>query len=465
MDRSPQPSNLHRTPSNIAGQPAALLKAGFRFITGSSARQGYLAAVDQAAISLANFLATLLLARYATPTELGVYAVGFVALNLIRNTMEGILIQPLNVIGAAMEPERFSQYVSSAALLQFGLASAASAIAVFGGWLLTRLGNDTAGPAFFSLWSVFLFWPMQEYVRRVLYTRGHILPAVGNTLLASLVRLGLMGFWISSHTLNGARGLQAIAWGAGAGLCWGLLANRKVWRLRNLQPRQVWSLNWDFGKWMMGGTITNWASVEFYPVLTAGMISFAAAGAYRALQNLVAPIHMLLRATDTFLTPRAARDYQSQGSASLIRTLRGIYLVNGLPVMAMLLAALFFPRQILRLFYGDTYLPYSTGIIYMSIFYALWFAYWPLQTALKACRVSRPIFIANTLAIGVMFTMGILAIRLWGVYGTIIGQIMNALAINIVLWSAWRGLRQSWKNEAPSAADDRSTPSSTDTQR
>jgi len=49
--------------------------------------------------------------------------------------------------------------------------------------------------------------------------------------------------------------------------------------------------------------VANWLSVEFYPVLTAGMISFAAAGAYRALQNLVAPIHLLLRAIDTFFTP------------------------------------------------------------------------------------------------------------------------------------------------------------------
>ena len=40
--------------------------------TGQSARAGYIAGADQAIISMANFLATIILARNITPTELGV---------------------------------------------------------------------------------------------------------------------------------------------------------------------------------------------------------------------------------------------------------------------------------------------------------------------------------------------------------------------------------------------------------
>lgn len=462
---SPRRSELVSPAKVRMAKAGVILQRGKRLLIGSGARQGYLAAMDQAVISLANFLATLLLARYASPTELGIYAVGIVCLNLLRNTTEGLIIQPLNVLSAGMDKEGFSRYTSGAAVVQIVVNIIAAGAAAVTGWVLTLLGNDTAGPAIFSLWVVFLLWPLQEYVRRLLYIRGMVMAAVGNTLLSSFVRLGLMIYLIQSGSLNGVRGLQAVAWGAGVGVVWGLAANWNVWTLRQISPKEVWKLNLPFGKWMAGGTITNWASVEFYPVLTAGMISFAAAGAYRALQNLVAPIHMILRATDTFMTPRAARDYQQFGAPSLVRLLRGIYLVNGIPVLGMLAAALLFPAQILRFFYGETYLPYKTGIVYMSIFYALWFAYWPLQTALKACRVSRPIFVANTLAIGIMLTLGILAIRRWGVYGTIIGQIMNAATINLVLWSAWKGLRRGWQNAAPSEVNDPSSLSSSEKQR
>jgi len=172
-------------------------------------------------------------------------------------------------------------------------------------------------------------------------------------------------------------------------------------------------------------------------VLTAGMISFAAAGAYRALQNLVAPIHLLLRATDTFLTPRAARLFDQNGQSALRQTLRRIYLVSGIPILGVLMIAMLFPVPLLRLLYGETYVPYSNSMVLMALFYALLYAYYPLQTAFKAARLTRPIFLANLAAIGAMFTFGIWAILRWGVAGTIAGQALNALIVTLVLWGTW----------------------------
>jgi O-antigen/teichoic acid export membrane protein len=217
---------------------------------------------------------------------------------------------------------------------------------------------------------------------------------------------------------------------------------RSYWSRHYLSLRETWQINWNFGRWAMGGTIANWVAVEFYPILTAGLISFAAAGAYRALQNLVAPVHMLLRATDTFLTPRAANVFEKEGQRALARTLRLIYQTSGIPILGILLVAILFPEQILELFYGDTYSAYSSGMVLMAIFYALLFAYYPLQTIFKAARLSRPIFLANLAAILIMFTAGIWMILRWGVNGTITGQALNALVVNLILWGTWIGLRR-----------------------
>jgi O-antigen/teichoic acid export membrane protein len=175
------------------------------------------------------------------------------------------------------------------------------------------------------------------------------------------------------------------------------------------------------------------------------LINFAAAGAYRAIQNLVAPANVLLRAIDSFLTPRAANLYEKNGLQALTRTLRNIYLVVGIPVMGILITAILFPKQILNFIYGDTYIAYSNGVVLMALFYALLFAYWPLQSIFKATQRSRPIFIANIIAIISMFSFGIWAILKWGVYGTIAGQTLNALVINIVLWGTWLTMRRASK--------------------
>ncbi len=411
----------------------------WNLLSGQGAREGYLAALDQGIISLANFVATIILARNASPTDLGVYGVGFIALRLIRAIQEGVIIQPLNVFGAGMPPQEFKRYATSDSLLQILLALVSAIIVALGGWVLTTLGNDTAGPTLFGLWFAFLWWQLHEYIRRMLYTRGAILAAVVITVLANAFRLGLMIRWASQGNLSGIAGLDAIAWGSLAGLIPGLWFTRAYWTRKPENLIAVGKRNWNFGRWVMGGTLANWVSVEFYPVLTAGMISFAAAGAYRAIQNLVAPIHLLLRAIDTFLTPRASRLYERNGSKALKRTLSLTYLVTFVPIMALLTIGVIFREQLLTLLYGKTYLDYAPGVILMAIYYALWYAYWPLQSALKAARFSRPIFIANLVAIATMFTIGIWAIQRWGVYGTVTGQILNAVVINLVLWWIWLG--------------------------
>lgn len=426
----PEPGVTHPKSANLRHR----LESAALFLSGQGARAGYLAGIDQAIISISNFLATIILARNVSPTELGVYGVGFIALRLVRSVQEGIIVQPLNVFGAALDRTNFGSYATSTALIQIGLALASSLSVALGGLILIAFGNDTAGPALFSLWFVFLWWQIQEFLRRVFYTRSKVNYAVLNSTIANAFRLGLMVWWASRDMLSGAAGLYAIGWGSLVAILPSLWLTRSYWTRHIANMKDTWNLNWHFGRWIMGGSIANWVAVEFYPILTAGLISFAAAGAYRAIQNLVAPVHMILRATDTFFTPRAARAYQKQGNRALDRTMRHMYLASGLPILFLLVFAVIFAEPLLQLLYGDTYVTYSNGILLMAFFYLALYAYWPLQSILKATQRSRPIFIANVAAIVTMFTIGIWAVQNYGVYGTIAGQMLNALVVNLILW-------------------------------
>jgi O-antigen/teichoic acid export membrane protein len=435
-------SPINQNSRSASSQVKAFLESLFALFTGQGARQGYLAAIDQSVISLSNFVATIILARNVDPTQLGVYGVGFVTLRLVRAVQDGLIVQPMNVFGAGMTQDQFKRYATSTSLFQIALAIISATIVAVCGWALIELGNDTAGPTLYILWLPFLWWQLQEYLRRMLYTRGKVVSAVISSVIGNGARIALMVYLANQGRLTGISGLEAIAWGAFVALIPSLWFTRNYWTRQMASLKDTWQRNWNFGRWLLGSYLANWAAVEFYPILTAGLISFAAAGAYRALQNLVAPIHLLLRAIDTFLTPRAAKLYEQNGPRALTHTLRSIYLAIGLPVLGILIIALVFPEQLLSLIYGDTYLAYSNGVILMALFYALMFAYWPLQSIFKAAQLSSPIFIANILAIVSMFTVGIWAILNWGVYGTIIGQVVNALVINLVLWGYWIYLRR-----------------------
>ena len=112
-------------------------------------------------------------------------------------------------------------------------------------------------------------------------------------------------------------------------------------------------------------------------------------------------------------------------------------LVAGIPILALLFTATLFPEPLLRLLYGETYVAYSGSLFLMAIYYGLWYAYWPLQTAFKAIRLTSPIFIANIAAIICMFTIGVWSIQQFGINGAIGGQALNALVIALILWISW----------------------------
>ena len=438
-------SNIIRRFNKLFGKTVSFLSPAYLIATGKSARSGYWAATDQAMISIGNFTAAIILARNTTPTEFGIYAVGFLLLHFIRAIQDGLIVQPMNAFGAIMNKQRFSEYATTTGIIQLLMASISSLLAASGGLLLTKLGNDVAGPTLFILWFPFFTWQIQEFIRRLFYTRGKIVHAALNSFLSNLSRLLLLFFWKDINALSGKAGMYAIAWGSLIALIVGFIQAKGYWTT-NISPlKDTLRKNWLYGRWIIGGSSANWVAAEVYPLLAAGLISFAAAGAYRALQNLVAPVHVLLRAIDTFITPRIALIYQNEGKQGTGRLLRVVYLAVGLPIIGYLLVSWLYAVPLLRLLYGETYIPYHQGMILMVIFYGLWFLYWPLQSAFKATMQTKPIFFANLLAILSMFSIGILCIKRWGVFGAITGQVLNALLVGLVLWGIWLRDRRNHK--------------------
>ncbi len=413
------------------------LRPAAELLSSDSALQGYLAAFDQGAISLTNFAASIILARAISPTEFGMYGVGFLLLLLIRAVQEGFTVQPLNAIGPTLEGDAYRRYASSTAVLQLML-SVLTALGALGlGWVLTATGNDVAGPTVSAMAFVGSTWQVQEFLRRGLYARGRVGAALLNTGLASLVRLAVLGLMACGGGLSARAGLDAIAYGSLAAGVVGVIQIRESWTRAGLDVRGVLRTNWSFGRWVSGGSIANWAALEIYPILSAGMISFAAAGAFRALQNLVAPIHVLLRTIDTFLTPRAARRFKLGGWGGLRALLSRVDWLSVLPAIALLAGVSLFSAPLMRLLYGEKYAGYSGMLPLLALAYMLWFAYAPLQACFKAIPWTRPVFLANALATLSIFTLGLLAIHSFGLAGAVGGQALNGLLIGAVLWLAW----------------------------
>jgi len=413
------------------------LKNTFDLMNTKFANNGKFAAIDQGIISLANFAASILLTALVSPSELGTYVIGFLAIYLIRAIQNGIIVQPLNTYGAGKDISPFKAYFSAAAIHQVILSTLTAVAALGLGWVLIKTGNDTLGPTVFVLWFAFFTWQIQEFIRRAFYTRSEVHKAVWVSLTANLIRLGVIVLLSRIGQITGHTGLHAIGWGSLAASLFGIWLARGYFTKDIQNLFQTWLENWRFGRWILGASLADWVVVDLYPIIMAGMISFAATGVYQTLQNLVAPIHVLLRAMDTFVTPIMAKAFDHSGIIKVQRTTKLIYLIGGIPVLGLLALVLIFTPQLLFLLKGDTYLPYANGIYLMVLFYLFLFINRPLQMVFRAIRQGKQVFMANVIAALSMFTVGIWLIKRWGLYGAIGGQALNAIIISLVLIVAW----------------------------
>lgn len=404
--------------------------------------KGKYAAVDQAIISIANFSASILLTTLVSPTELGVYMIGFLAIYFVRAIQDGIIVQPLNTYGAGKSSDDFKAYFTAAAIHQLILSILVSIAAVVLGRVLTKTGNDTLGPTVFVLWFSFFTWQWQEFFRRAFYTRGEVHKAMWVSLSANMFRLVLIVVLAKMTHISGLTGLNAIGWGSLFGAVVGLWLAGGYFVKAYQDIFEVWRSNWMFGRWILGASLVDWMVVDLYPILVAGMISFAATGAYQTLQNLVAPIHVLLRAMDNFVTPILAKDYDQSGIEKVNKTLRLIFLYAGIPVLGLLTIVLIFTPQFLFILKGDTYLAYAKGIYPMVFFYLFLFINRPFQMVLRAVRQGKQVFWANVLAAVSIFTVGLWFINRWGLFGAIAGQALNAIIISVFSFFAWKKFLQ-----------------------
>lgn len=419
-----------------------LLRKLYSFLSGKTAKGGYIAALDQAIISLGNFSAAIIIGRTATQTEFGIYTIGFLLLHFLRAIQDGLVIQPVNIIGARLDKTTFKPYITSTAFLQLILGIVSCVLAAFAGYILTITGNDTAGPALASFAIPFFAWQSGEFIRRLFYARQYYLPSAIISLLSNASRLSILIYWSNTQIMTGALGMRAIAFGQFLAVAFGLFILPRYWTRVKLNLFETLEQNWKLGKWILGGSIANWGSLEIYPIMVADLISFAAAGVYRAAQTLVAPVHLLLRAMDTYITPWASNRLASQLDDQKRRILSSTYLFISPIIIGYLSLMVILRKPILNFLFAGKYDHFADVVAVFAVYYLLWFSYWPLQALIKAHKITKPIFIANVIAVIVMFTVGFGLIKIWGVYGAVFGQSLNALVVSIILWFYWKHLLQ-----------------------
>lgn len=396
-----------------------------------------LSLVEQALLSLANFLGLLLLARHFRTTEFGMFSFAYLSLMLIVNVQRSLVVVPFIIHAAETDQlaregrlwRKLNMLVTVGCTAILGMASGLTAAVGGPGWLaLAWLAAAIFVPASF-VYEFFRRWAIQRHeYRRTVAAAGSYLVLFGSgTLIA-----------VHLHSLPAAVAAFFAA-NAGAAL---MCRPRPMAELPGPGFRAFLD---DVAHFLGWSLLSNLAYNGYYylpPLILGGLAGPLPVAVFQAMRNFSQPLNMLGTAVDNFDKPRAARAMVRHGVDGMWRQLlrtTGAMAVLGTPYMLVLV---FFGHELIDLVYAQKYGDHVVVLHLWVLWHVLSMTAYPLETGLFVTRRPNLLFRGRIVAAAIgIATTAALATSL-GVVGAMLGLISGTAVSAIVAFHYLRRVRR-----------------------
>jgi O-antigen/teichoic acid export membrane protein len=400
--------------------------------------KGHFAALnDQVLISGTNFITGVLTARSLDKGEFGIFSAVYAVL-LLANILQSTLItQAHNVLGSTRKGHDYQRYTTSTGWMQLAICAIEALLVVPLAIFAVAFHWKSAGMLVALIPSI-IFWQLQEFVRRVLYTEGRHVAALINDIFSYGGQAALMIALYWAHErghwpFTGALALYILAVTSGLGVILG------VWQLRGsvgkyFERHDVLE-NWHFGKWLLGGELMGWCSSLHMQVWWAALILGATASAdLRAVQILFGPTRVIAFFLGTVLPIRFAKALHEHGHEALFRQMRKVYAVLIPTVGVYCLLMVLFPKFLLKLAYRNEYADAeSISILTLySICAFLSYLQMGVVAALTAARHTRRVFVGSVWGCVIAVIASPVLIHKVGASGSIMSIMLVTGVVTIV---------------------------------
>jgi O-antigen/teichoic acid export membrane protein len=311
--------------------------------------------LDQGAVSGANLVLNVLLARWMAPVHYGAFAVAFAVLLLVSGPHGALFTDPMSVVGPRHFKGRFSAYLRGLCIVHAGLAIV---LAILIGGLVSlpvsivRASSTWLVPLGFATPLVLLLW----LLRGACYLEMRPAVALAGSALYGLVLVALIAWahaasWLTAQAALVVMALaSAVASGVIAGRL-GLLSRSRS----QIELPHVVREHWAYGRWILAASVAHAVAYGLYVPLVGTFAGLEQTAVLRALQNLVFPLDRMLAGIAMVAYPSMSRQVVEQGPSYLIRRGPAFVLLGvGSAILYSVPIALL-ARPMLSLVYGTAY--------------------------------------------------------------------------------------------------------------
>src|SRR5215211_1285744 len=409
---------------------------------------------DQAFVSGASFLTTVLMSHWTSPSHLGIYAIGISALISMLAIQDSLISLPYTI--QRHHPLSTSDEHAGSALMHCGLLSALCVVFVSATALgLSARGSEPAMTAMmWALAGAAPFALLREFGRRIAFAHLHLTRAlildiaVASIQLVVLCWLGWIGVMSPANAcaaMGGACALISILW---------LYLARGSFVIRADQVWPAMKRSWGLGGWLFALQITVSVQACIPYWLLALVAGTTATGIYAACMSIVLFANPLMIGIGNTLAPKAALALKEGGHARLRREMARDLLFLSSTMMLFCAALFFLGEEIMRLLYhGNEYAGHGETVMVLGLAMLASAIGMPASNALQSMQRPQAIFWASL--IGAVLTVVLVwsLMSKWGLLGAAYGFLLGNVAGTVGRWVAFQRLIPRCGSQASSAAD------------
>ena len=316
---------------------------------------GVLSIVDQAVVSGANFLTTLIIARTCSKSELGIYALAWTIVMFLAAIQGNLVTVPYTVYCHRHTGHSLATYAGSTLIYQL-LVSLAAVVCflVLDVVLALGYGPESLRPAAWVLLGAIPFILLRDYARRFMFAHLAMATAVTIDIIVAVLQIGTLLALVRFGWLSAAAAYGAMGWAcAVACACWWFL-DRQPMRVTRIRLLSDWFRNWSFGKWALMSQLTG---LGFYmlPWILASVRGEAETGVLAACTTLVGLSHLFVMGLNNFVMPKASRAFAECGAHGLCRVLRKATFYAAVVLGTLCIVIFFVGHALVAFVYGAAY--------------------------------------------------------------------------------------------------------------
>jgi O-antigen/teichoic acid export membrane protein len=399
--------------------------------------KGSLAVIDQGLISAANFLLSILLARWLPANDYGAYAITFSVLVLLLLVYQALLLEPLAVFSGGPYRDCLRGYLKGILRLHLLIATPVTlglGIVAICAYLLhadraivnAMSGGAVAAPC------ILLFW----LARRAQYMDSSPAPAAGGAAIYCATVTGGVYLLYRLHRASPAAAFLLMGLGASAaaiGLLWALHKRLSADHGPAPDYAEVRSRHWQYGRWALATQTANWIPYySFYPLISQ-FHGIGMAGELRALMNLSLPMEQSCSALSILFLSVAARAYLVSGPGLSLRTTVRISAVFVAATAVYWALVLPFRTSAVAWVYAGKYPQASLLLPWLAGGISLWALAFGPAVVLRSMQDPASVFYARATAAGTALAC-IPLIRTRGLSGVMVALVAgNAAALVVIL--------------------------------